>query len=202
MTGHCHGGSQSGTVFDGSSMYWPGAKKDRAMAVSFRLAKADQLSDIRSLYLTSMAYIGDRMGIERSADAFSDLESFVEARNLYIVQEDGVLLGAAAIREVDNGLYLEYLAVHQDHQNSGLGRKLLAEMEMIAESRELPYLRLHTPEVMHELLAYYARRGFTETHRALPPHGRDQVLRVYFEKDIAQDGMHADRIDAHDRQLA
>ena len=172
------------------------------MAASFRLAKADHLTEIRALYFKSMSYIGDRMGIETPADAFSDLEKFTETRNLYIAKEDDVIIAALAMHEVDNGLYIDYLAILPDHQNQGLGTKMLAEAELIAESRELPYLRLHTPEVMEELLAFYTARGFNETRRAPPPHGRDEILRVYFEKEIARSDLHVDPEIEHDRQLA
>jgi ribosomal protein S18 acetylase RimI-like enzyme len=172
------------------------------MTVTFRLAKAEQLNDIRSLFLSAMAPIANRMGIDQPADAYSDLSAFLETRNLYIAQEDGVLLASAAMHEVDNCLYLDTIAVLPQHQNKGLGSRLLAEVELIAESRELPCLRLHTPEVMHELLAYYTKRGFGETHRSLPAHERDLILRVTFEKAIAGNGFHMDPFDEHDRQFA
>lgn len=171
------------------------------MAISFRLAKAEQLADIRSLFISSMAHIGNCLGTGMPADAYSDLETFLVDRNLYVAEEDGVLLAAAAIREVNDGLYLDTLAVHKDHQNVGLGSRILAEVELIAESREFPYLRLHTPEIMPELLDYYGKHGFSETHRALPDHGRDKVLRVFFEKEIAHNGLHMDPVDEHDRHL-
>lgn len=172
------------------------------MTVTFGLAKASQLTQIRALYIKSMAYIGDRLGTGQPAHAFSNLDEFLENRNLYILQEDGEIVGAAAISEVKNGLYLDYLAILKDHQNRGFGSRILKELELIAESRELPYLRLHTPEVMHELLRYYPARGFVETHRALPPHGRDTVLRVYFEKSIEGSDLKMDPEHEHDRLMA
>ena len=180
-------------------MKGPDIRQDTFMAAIFRLAKAEKLADIRTLYLHSMAYIGERMGIGQPSDAFSNLGTFIEGRNLYILEEDGIILAAAAMHEVDNGLYVDYLAVRKGNQGKGLGRHMLAELELIAESRELPHLLLHTPEVMAELLSYYERRGFRESHRALPPHGRDQILRVHFKKDISLSDLHMDPEHEHDR---
>nr|WP_320143217.1 GNAT family N-acetyltransferase [uncultured Cohaesibacter sp.] len=172
------------------------------MSLSFGLAKPSQLSEIRALFVKSMAYIGDRMGIDLPADAYSNLRDFYQCGNLYILEEQGVVLAAAALHEAHNGLYIDYLAVHPDYQREGLGKRMLTELEVLTESRELSHLRLHTPEVMDELLSFYARRGFTETHRALPSHGRDQLLRVHFRKTISLSDHNMDLEYEHDRQIA
>ncbi|SNY92106.1 Acetyltransferase (GNAT) family protein [Cohaesibacter sp. ES.047] len=173
------------------------------MAISFRLAKAQQLQEIRALYLKNMAYIGERMGVGQPAHAFSHLDQFLANRNLYVAtNEDGTAIGAAAMSEVDNALYLDYLVIGKDWQRQGVGCFILSELELIAESRELPFLRLHTPEVMTELVDYYNVRGFTETHRAEPDHGRDKILRVYFQKAISGSDLRMDPEHEHDRLLA
>ena len=156
------------------------------MTVSFRLAKADQLHDIRTLFSEAMAPIAGRMGIEQPSDAFSDLSRFLETRNLYVVVKDDLLVGSLAMHETDDGLYIDYLAIHKDHQNQGLGSRILAEAEFVAESRELSRLQLHTPDVMTELHVFYQKHGFVETCKALPTHGRDDILRIHFEKPVSR----------------
>ncbi|WP_319530998.1 GNAT family N-acetyltransferase [uncultured Cohaesibacter sp.] len=172
------------------------------MAPSFRLAKADHLSDIRSLCSKSMAYISDRLGSGLPSYAYGHLDELLEDRNLYILREDNRILATVALREESNCLYVDTLAVRKGEQGKGLGSQLLKEVEMIAESRGLPFVRLHTPEVMDDLVAYYRKRGYEETHRALPPHGRDLVLRVHFQKSISGSDLHMDPEHEHDRQLA
>jgi hypothetical protein len=44
----------------------------------------------------------------------------------------------------------------------------------------LPEIRLYTNEAMTENLAYYPRRGYTETHRA----AEDGFNRVFFRKPV------------------
>ena len=112
------------------------------MSLSFGLAKPSQLSEIRALFVKSMAYIGDRMGIDLPADAYSNLRDFYQCGNLYILEEQGVVLAAAALHEAHNGLYVDYLAVHPDYQREGLGKRMLTELEVLTESRELSHLRL------------------------------------------------------------
>ncbi|WP_316861580.1 GNAT family N-acetyltransferase [uncultured Cohaesibacter sp.] len=170
------------------------------MILKFRLAKPEQLSEIRSLFLKSMGYIANRMGFEQPSEAFSNMGDYQKDRNLYVLQEDGgKILAAAAMKEVENGLYIDFLAVRVDHQRTGLGRRMLAELEMLAESRELSHLRLHTPEVMDELIRYYRTHGFAETHRAPPAHGRDQVNRVHFKKTVTLADHAMDPEHEHDR---
>ncbi|WP_319483982.1 GNAT family N-acetyltransferase [uncultured Cohaesibacter sp.] len=172
------------------------------MTLSFSLAKPSQLPHIRTLFIKSMAYIGDRMGIGQSADAFSNMSDFQKAGNLYVLEADGEVLAAAALHEEKNGLYVDYLAVQREHQHEGLGKRMLTELEMLTESRELQHLRLHTPEAMDELVAYYNRRGFAETHRVMPSHGRDQLMRVHFRKEITLNDQGMDLEYEHDRQLS
>ncbi|WP_319569273.1 GNAT family N-acetyltransferase [Cohaesibacter marisflavi] len=172
------------------------------MSLYFALAKSSQLSEIRALFIKSMAPIGERMGVGQPANAFSNLRDFYQCGNLYVLEEQGTVLAAAALHEARNGLYVDYLAVHPDCQNEGLGKRMLTELEVLTESRELSHLRLHTPEVMDELRSFYARRGFAETHRALPSHGRDQLLRVHFRKAISLSDHNMDLEFEHDRQIA
>ena len=172
------------------------------MALFFSLAKSHQLSEIRSLFLKSMAYIGDRMGVGQPANAFSNLRDYYQCGNLYVLEEQGTVVAAAALHEANNGLYIDYLAVRVDYQNMGIGKRMLTELEMLTESRELRHLSLHTPEVMHELLAFYGKNGFKETHRAFPSHGRDRILRTHFRKPIALSDQGMDFEFEHDRQIA
>ena len=169
------------------------------MAPSFRLAKSDHLSDIRSLFSKSMAHIADRLGTGLPVDAYGHLGEVLDDRNLYILSEDNRILAAVALREVNNSLYVDTLAARKGEQGKGYGSQLLKEVEMIAESRGLPHVRLHTPEVMDDLIAFYRRRGFEETHRALPTHGGDLVLRVHFEKPVAGSDLRMDHEYEHDR---
>lgn len=173
------------------------------MTAQLRLAKAEQIAHIRPLIFSAFSPVADRMNQPIPDDAWSNLGTYVEQRNLYILKEeqDGIV-GVICFSEGKDHLYIDTLAVHPDHQGRRLGTMLLRDAEMIAESRGHPYLRLHTPEVMDDLLGFYAQQGFTETKRALPAHGRDAILRVHFEKEIAHSDLRVDPEEEHDRQLS
>lgn len=172
------------------------------MTAQLRLAKADQITSIRSLIISAFTPITERMNKTLPEDAWSNLGDYVEERNLYILQDGDEILGALCLTEAKDHIYLDTIAIHPDHQERRLGTTLIQDAEMIAESRGSHFLKLHTPEVMPELLHFYETRGFKETKRALPEHGRDDVLRVHFEKEIAHSDLRVDPEFEHDRQLS
>lgn len=176
-------------------------KKETPMAYRLRLAKAEQIPAIRILFLNAFKPVAKALEITLSVDDFSDLEGYLEARNLYVLMENEQLVGAFTLTEKNDCIYIDRLAVAPEWQHQGLGTHLLCEIELITESRELPFVRLHTPQVMGDLIRFYLEFGFSETHRALPSHGRDTILRVHFEKEIAQNSLHMDPELEHDRQL-
>lgn len=75
-------------------------------------------------------------------------------------------------------LLLENVAVLPSMQGFGIGTGLLAFAEAQARELGLPEIRLYTNAAMTENLAYYQRRGYVETHRAMA----DGFSRVYFSK--------------------
>jgi GNAT superfamily N-acetyltransferase len=79
-------------------------------------------------------------------------------------------------------LLLENVAVLPSMQGFGIGTRLLAFAEARARALGLPEIRLYTNAAMTENLAYYPRRGYVETHRAVA----DGFSRVYFSKRLLQ----------------
>ena len=58
-------------------------------------------------------------------------------------------------------------------------------MEKLARENGVSSSTLHAAEVMDDLLRFYTRHGLIETHRALPHHGDDEILRVHMKKTLA-----------------
>jgi GNAT superfamily N-acetyltransferase len=77
-------------------------------------------------------------------------------------------------------LLLENVAVLPSVQGHGIGTSLLAFAEARARELGLAEIRLYTNAAMTENLAYYPRRGYVETHRAIA----DGFSRVYFSKRL------------------
>lgn len=171
------------------------------MAYRLRLAKAEQIPAIRDLFIQAFTPLVERLEKTMPANAYDNLCDYLEVRNLYILMDENQLVGAFMLTEQDDCIYVERIAVLPGRQKEGLGHYLLREIELIAESRELPFVRLHTPEVMDQLVRFYLKFGFVETHRAVPDDGRDTFLRVHFEKEVARNSLHMDHELEHDRQL-
>jgi ribosomal protein S18 acetylase RimI-like enzyme len=98
----------------------------------------------------------------------------------WVAEEDGEIVGLLVLVVYPDHLLLENVAVLPSAQGRGVGARLLALAEDEARARRLGEIRLYTNEAMTENLAYYPRRGYTQTHRA----EQDGFRRVFFRKRI------------------
>ncbi|MGH3272810.1 MAG: GNAT family N-acetyltransferase, partial [Streptosporangiaceae bacterium] len=93
---------------------------------------------------------------------------------------DGAAVGLLILIPQPDHLLLENIAVLPAAQGRGIGGRLLGLAEQHARSLGRSEIRLYTNEAMTENLAYYPRRGYTETHRA----EQDGFRRVFFRKPL------------------
>jgi len=93
---------------------------------------------------------------------------------------DGGVQGFIVLIPQPGYLLLENVAVVPAAQGRGAGARLLAFAEERALALGLAEIRLYTNEAMTANLAYYPRRGYTETHRA----EQDGFRRVFFRKQL------------------
>ncbi len=99
---------------------------------------------------------------------------------VWVVVDRAVLVAVLVLRFHDDHLLIENLAVDPDAQRTGVGTWLLEVAELEARDAGVDELRLYTNELMVDNVAYYRRRGFTETHRAMS----DGFGRVHFTKRL------------------
>ncbi len=85
------------------------------------------------------------------------------------------------LEPAEDHLLLEDVAVAPQAQGLGVGGRLLWLAEEQACARGLREVRLYTNEAMTENLAYYLRRGYSETHQAT----QNGFRRVFFTKLLA-----------------
>jgi ribosomal protein S18 acetylase RimI-like enzyme len=90
------------------------------------------------------------------------------------------LIGLIALTQADDLILIENVAVHPDHQGSGLGRRLMEFAEQYARKRHIRRLALYTNEVMTENQAIYVHLGYQVTSRRTE-NGYD---RIYMEKTL------------------
>jgi GNAT superfamily N-acetyltransferase len=88
------------------------------------------------------------------------------------------VIGLISVTQVADAILIENVAVHPDHQGSGLGRLLMEFAEQQARDRQIRRLALYTNEAMTENQAIYAHLGYQVTSRRTE-HG---YRRVYMEK--------------------
>jgi ribosomal protein S18 acetylase RimI-like enzyme len=110
----------------------------------------------------------------------ADYAQAVRSEQAWAAVEDGEIVGFVILIARPGYLLLDNVAVKPAAQGHGIGARLLALAEDHARDSGLREIRLYTNEAMTENLAYYARHGYAETHRA----EHNGFHRVFFRKPI------------------
>jgi ribosomal protein S18 acetylase RimI-like enzyme len=124
-----------------------------------------------------------------------DLAAKPEAHLLtYRDNPEGPLLGTVLLDPKKDGIwYLGLLTVRPDLQKRKLGRELLASAEDYAKERGARLIQMTVVNVRDTLIAWYERRGYTQTAETRPfPYGddrfgkplRDDLYFVVLEKTL------------------
>jgi ribosomal protein S18 acetylase RimI-like enzyme len=77
-----------------------------------------------------------------------------------LLEEDGVLVALIETERNDDHLLIVNVAVAPSHQKRGLGRRLLAHAEQLAQQDSLDTMRLYTNARMVENIALYRSLGY------------------------------------------
>ena len=77
-----------------------------------------------------------------------------------LLHEDGVLVALIETERNDDHLLIVNVAVTPTHQKRGLGRRLLAHAEALAQQESFRTVRLYTNARMVENIALYERLGY------------------------------------------
>lgn len=78
------------------------------------------------------------------------------------------LLGCVALEKKGAELYLGMLTVLPELQTAGIGKKLLAAAEKLAQEQQCQTITITVITARHELIAWYERRGFRATGEKKP----------------------------------
>ena len=89
----------------------------------------------------------------------------IAANQVWVLEQDGEIVGLVVLEEQPGHLLLENVAVVPMEQGKGYGRMLIAFAEQEAARRGLPELQLCTNVRMVENIALYAHLGFVEIGR-------------------------------------
>jgi len=146
-----------------------------------RPAVAGDCAAVETIVREAYSIYADRIG-KPPGPMLDDYGALIGADAVSVLEEpDGAIAAIIALLPKPDHLLLDNIAVRQDRQGQGFGRRLIAFAE--AEARRLGFceLRLYTHEKMTENIALYTRLGFVETAR-----GHDAGYdRVFMTKRLA-----------------
>lgn len=77
--------------------------------------------------------------------------------------ENNQITGCVMLKKKENELYLGMLTVSPELQNSGIGKKLLQQAEILASELGLSKIVMTVISVREELISWYKRRGYVDT---------------------------------------
>lgn len=149
--------------------------------LSLRRATSADTGDLRALAAAAYSRYIARIG-RPPAPMTADYASAVREHEVWVAAAGGTVIGMIVLIAEPDHLRIENVAVAPAAQGRGIGGRLLSLAEDRARELGLPELRLYTNEAMTENIAYYPRRGYTESHRD-EDHG---FRRVYFTKPAAR----------------
>ncbi|MCD0474765.1 GNAT family N-acetyltransferase [Flavobacterium sp. EDS] len=89
---------------------------------------------------------------------------FLDPKNTFLkYTENDKIIGSVLLIEKEHQLYVGMLTVSPELQNSGIGKKMLAEAEVHAKTLGLSTLSMTVVSVRSELIAWYNRHGYVDT---------------------------------------
>jgi GNAT superfamily N-acetyltransferase len=146
-----------------------------------RTAIAADRVTIETIVREAYSIYVDRIG-KPPGPMLDDYGALIGAGAVSVLAEpDGAIAAIIVLLPKPDHLLLDNIAVRQDRQGQGLGRRLIAFAEKEALRLGYHELRLYTHQKMTENIALYTRLGFVETGR-----GHDAGYdRVFMTKRLA-----------------
>jgi ribosomal protein S18 acetylase RimI-like enzyme len=100
----------------------------------------------------------------KRTDELEMTEIFQDPKNTILkFNENDKIISSVLLVEKEHQLYLGMLTVSPELQNSGIGKKMLAEAEDHAKALGLSSIIMTVISVREELIAWYKRHGYVDT---------------------------------------
>ena len=109
-----------------------------------------------------------------------DYGQVVRNHRAYVIEDGGRIVGALVLKDTDEGILLDNVAVLPSRQGEGIGRRLVEHAESEARRLGHDHLDLYTHQKMTGNIEMYARYGYEEFDRRTE-HG---FPRVYMRKRL------------------
>src|SRR5262245_60211240 len=113
----------------------------------------------------SFAFMDERIDPPSSVHRLTPASLAAKSReeSLFLATDQDELVGCVFASWRGDALYLSKLAVRQDRQQRGIGRRLVNAVEQHARDSGVPYLELETRIELTENHATFAAMGFIKT---------------------------------------
>ena len=147
--------------------------------ITIRRAAGPDADTVALITAEAYRHYVPRIGREPSP-MLTDYAGAVRGGHAWVAEDDATAVGIVVVELHPDHLLVENIAVRPAAQGRGVGGLLLARAEELAAELGYDEVRLYTHESMTENIAYYPRRGYTETHRG----GQDGYRRVFFRKQL------------------
>ena len=109
-----------------------------------------------------------------------DYGQVVRNHRAYVIEDGGRIVGALVLKDTDDGILLDNVAVLPSRQGEGIGRRLVEHAESEARRLGHDHLDLYTHERMAGNIVMYARYGYEEFDRRT----ENGFPRVYMRKRL------------------
>ncbi|MGH2616177.1 MAG: GNAT family N-acetyltransferase [Thermomicrobiales bacterium] len=146
-----------------------------------RAALPDDADAVRAIVQDAYGHYVARIGM-RPGPMRDDYDRRIDAGQVWVLQEDGEIVGLVVLEDQPDALLLDNVAVAPAAQGKGFGRALIAFAEAEALRRGYGELWLYTHVLMVENIALYTRLGFAEIGRV----GEKGFQRVYMAKRLQE----------------
>ena len=135
-----------------------------------------------------MRFVHERIGLPAETvipeHIFASEDAFGGDGSAWLVAFDaaGAPLGCGGLRALEPGVgEIKRMFVSAPARQTGLGRRLLRELEARAAQAGMTRVRLLTTELLRESRALYAAEGYHEIERRHPP---DTPVEIWLEKTL------------------
>ena len=131
---------------------------------TLRPARHKDVPRLTELVQAAYGHYVERLG-EPPRPMTDDYAVVVRNFRVTVAERGGEIVGLIVLGVTDEGFLVENVAVHPDHQGTGVGRHLLEHAEAVARRAGHDSVYLYTHELMSENLALYRRIGYVEYDR-------------------------------------
>jgi len=152
----------------------------------WRQATLTDIPKLNTLLVDAFASYVARLGHIADPDHWiTRLPLMIAEGRVLAVEQDGQIVAVLTLSPQPPILTLDQIAVTPRLQSTGLGRRIMTQLDAVAHDAGYTCIRLHTAEIMSHLLRFYQSLGYQITRRGPAPHGLDGFQRAFFEKILA-----------------